>query len=157
MKDELFNSFLYPKPGLLTLSSVYVPTHKHRKHLLCKRLLPLAWLVIVCMKSFATYMMKKYGARAGIKCTLCSARVTWTCMFTHPPSAASLLVVCTARICLWRFLHVHSIISAKMCVSKVFTMTQNKTRLNFYANEKLKDICTINMIRNEVMLGFVSN
>lgn len=32
MKDEPFNSFLYPEPGLLTLSSVYILTHKHRKH-----------------------------------------------------------------------------------------------------------------------------
>lgn len=31
MKDEPFNSFLYPEPGLLTLSSVYILTHKHRK------------------------------------------------------------------------------------------------------------------------------
>lgn len=32
MKDEPFNSFLYAEPGLLTLSSVYILTHKHRKH-----------------------------------------------------------------------------------------------------------------------------
>lgn len=31
MKDEPFNPFLWPPPGLLTLSSVYVLTHKHPK------------------------------------------------------------------------------------------------------------------------------
>lgn len=85
MKAELFNSFLCPKPGLLTLSSVYVSVHKHRKQ--CLHTAPcFSCLMIVLMKS--SYLLRdgkvSLCSPQQIKYLVCAAWVlpaVTTCMF----------------------------------------------------------------------------
>lgn len=69
MKDEPFNSFLYPEPGLLTLASVYILTHKHRKHPLFgggggRRGVPSPHMISDSGPEVETCVAKKFGACA---------------------------------------------------------------------------------------------